>query len=588
MTRLLLECISILQELIDQRLAIATAHSQEQLRAKGNQLKVPEQTPTAAITDTAGGGGRKRDTDDLMDDEQNSLDPETHVPVSRLTIAVLQKFFMDNGMAEEAVNSLPKGKEQLLYCISWSIPQGLAIVVSVLQWPEKTKHLETKMAKLVGLVSGALAWSSDCVMQMDPTTPVAARPNPQTATPANNEGVYVLGLEDVYLRIESAEKRASRNMQPTKKQALTDSPNVVEVSAGGAATLGPPTIFYCHRGPLYQRLCGCGLIITMVVLGDSEPVSASSEMAARSPNSDDLLKSFDEWVDTVDPRIRECIQGQLKQLEEQTRAIENFTALADYLSTKFHDLCERHDHQRDDENPCQPLQGPRDQQSQCLPEPNPCEYEELAFRVNRSLRRVWEMYAESVGYQPIALERFSPDLHVKFQEYSASTSARSNRALLRFNGGWEHMLKAVLGMNFSVSVSAFAFPSSHFSAFSRECLEVGASPLSHAELLAEGIGGTPAGVTPGFFIRTDLFPTPQASFFEVVHDAIMSDAPFRLVVASCCGASAAWGSWMDQWCQEGRAHLLARLPTLKMRRYGGMREQWVWDEYSWEFFVIES
>ena len=319
----------------------------------------------------------------------------------------------------------------------------------------------------------------------------------------------------------------------------------------------------------------------MVVLGDSETGSASSEMAAPSPNNDDLIKSFDEWLNTVDPRMKECIQGQLKQLEEQTRAIENFTALADDLSTKFHDLCERHDHQRNDENSCQPPQCPRDQQSQCLPEPNPCEYEESAFHVNRSLRRVWEMYTESVGYEPTALEHFSPDLHVKFQEYSASTSARSDRALLRFNGGWEHMLKTVLGVNFSVSVSvsAFASPSSRFSAFSRECLEVGASPLSHVELLAEGIRGTPTRVTPGFFIRTDLFPTPQASFFEVVHDAIMSDAPFRLVVASCCGASAAWGSWLDQWCQKGRAHLLARLPTLKMRQYGGMREQWVWDEF---------
>ena len=119
-----------------------------------------------------------------MDDEQDSLDPETHVPVSRLTIAALQKFLVDNGMAEEAVNSLPKGKKQLLYSISWSIPQGLPIVVSVLQWPEKTKHLETKMAKVVGLVIGALAWSSNCGMQMDPTTPVGALLNPQTATPA--------------------------------------------------------------------------------------------------------------------------------------------------------------------------------------------------------------------------------------------------------------------------------------------------------------------------------------------------------------------------------------------------------------------
>ena len=174
-----------------------------------------------------------------MDDEQDSLDPETHVPVSRLTIAVPQKFLMDNVMVEEAVNSLPKGKKRLLYSISWCIPQGLPIVVSVLQWPKKTKHLETKMAKVVGLVGGALAKSSDCVMQMNPTTPVAALPNPQTATPANNEGVYVLGLEDVYLRIESAEKRASTNMQPAKKQALTDSPNVAEVSAGGAATPPP-------------------------------------------------------------------------------------------------------------------------------------------------------------------------------------------------------------------------------------------------------------------------------------------------------------------------------------------------------------
>ena len=238
MTRLLLESVSVPQELIDQRLAIATAHSQEQLRAKGNQ-QVPQQAPDAAITDAAGSGGSKRDTDDLMDDEQDSLDPETHVPVSRLTIAVLQKFLRDNGMAEEAVNSLPKRKKQLLYSISWSIPQGLPIVVSVLQWPEKTKHLEAKMAKVVGLVSGALVWSSNCGMQMDPTTPVTALPNPQTATPANNEGVYVLGLEDVYLRIESAEKRASRNMQPAKKQALTDSPNVTEVSAGGAATPPP-------------------------------------------------------------------------------------------------------------------------------------------------------------------------------------------------------------------------------------------------------------------------------------------------------------------------------------------------------------
>ena len=58
------------------------------------------------------------------------------------------------------------------------------------------------------------------------------------------------------------------------------------------------------------------------------------------------------------------------------------------------------------------------------------------------------MYVESVGYEPTALEHFSPDLHAKFQEYSASTSARSDRALLRFNGGWEHMLKTVLGVNF--------------------------------------------------------------------------------------------------------------------------------------------
>ena len=150
------------------------------------------------------------------------------------------------------MNSLLKGKKQLLYSIAWPTPQGLPIVVSVLQWPEKTKHVETKMAKVVGLVGGALAWSSECLTKVDPTTTVTIQPNPQTAAPGNNHGINVLGLEDVY--IESAEKRASRNMQPAKKQAPTELPNVANVSAGGVT---PPQFQLPHGPTLLAALGMC-------------------------------------------------------------------------------------------------------------------------------------------------------------------------------------------------------------------------------------------------------------------------------------------------------------------------------------------
>ena len=69
MTRLLLESVSVPKELVDQRLAMAPAHTEEQLKANGNPLRVPQQTPTAAIIEAAGGSSGKKETDDLMDDE---------------------------------------------------------------------------------------------------------------------------------------------------------------------------------------------------------------------------------------------------------------------------------------------------------------------------------------------------------------------------------------------------------------------------------------------------------------------------------------------------------------------------------------
>ena len=44
-----------------------------------------------------------------------------------------------------------------------------------------------------------------------------------------------------------------------------------------------------------------------MILSVFEHVVMSSSMAALSPNSDELLKSFDKWLDTIDPWMKEYI-----------------------------------------------------------------------------------------------------------------------------------------------------------------------------------------------------------------------------------------------------------------------------------------
>ena len=83
------------------------------------------------------------------------------------------------------------------------------------EWPDKHKHLVAKNARVVGLAGGQLAWSWDDNTKIDPSTLVTALPS----VPASHGDVYVIGLEEVYLRMDAAVKRAHRGAQLAKRTA---------------------------------------------------------------------------------------------------------------------------------------------------------------------------------------------------------------------------------------------------------------------------------------------------------------------------------------------------------------------------------
>ena len=123
------------------------------------------------------------------------------------------------------------------------------------------------------------------------------------------------------------------------------------------------------------------------------------------------------------------------------------------------------------------------------------------------------------------------------RRYTASRVATDSRSLLRFNGGWESMLQEVFHVSCSLQVSPFATPTASFAGNSLECFQLGASALSSIELMVDHLGSTKERANCAFFMRTDLSPSPGREFYESVHELVLGDAPFNMVVAHCCGMS---------------------------------------------------
>ena len=91
-----------------------------------------------------------------------------------------------------------------------------------------------------------------------------------------------------------------------------------------------------------------------------------------------------------------------------------------------------------------------------------------------------------------------------------------------------------------------------------------------------------------FFTRTDISPSPTTNFFETINYLTFGSCKFRLVVAMPAGSSPEWSTWIEHWIAAGRAAIFASAPRLKMRLYGQQKEQWIWDDSTWEFVIIES
>ena len=160
------------------------------------------------------------------------------------------------------------------------------------------------------------------------------------------------------------------------------------------------------------------------------------------------------------------------------------------------------------------------------------------------------------------------------------------RRMMRFNGGWENALVDTLGVSCSLHISPWSSPTTEFSGDSMACVSVGASPLTPTEMIMKNVARNDS--VASFFARTDIFPSPTTDFFETVNYLTFGSCKFRLVVAMPAGSSPEWSTWTDHWIATGRAAMFASALRLKMRLYGQQKEQWIWDDSTWEFFIIES
>ena len=186
MTRVLLEHAGIPQQLIDQKLAEATARARNSgLAPRIGNPPSRGSTDTSSLprSDTRSDAGEK--TDERMDEDNEMPDEAADLaPFSKLTVGTMAKVLGEQGIETE---NLPKSKKQMAYSLSWALPNGLPVVVPEHEWPDKHKHPTARCARVVGLAGGQLVWSWGDLQKMDPGIPISAL----NTVPVDQENMYV-------------------------------------------------------------------------------------------------------------------------------------------------------------------------------------------------------------------------------------------------------------------------------------------------------------------------------------------------------------------------------------------------------------
>ena len=199
-----LEKLGISSETIHARLASLPTRTDP-----GNEPRLPGPPPAVGPADAGQASGAAP-----MDaDEQEPATEDLSMPLARLKISCLRRVLIDNGMPEDKTQIL-QGKKQLAFRLSWTLPHGLPVIVSLMEWPEKQSFLHVKLARVVALINGSLAFSWSPACKLDPLTPLAELP-----TNPPGDDVYTVELDSIFLQPESAEKRVLRANPPAKRRS---------------------------------------------------------------------------------------------------------------------------------------------------------------------------------------------------------------------------------------------------------------------------------------------------------------------------------------------------------------------------------
>ena len=190
-----LEKLGISSETIQARLA-----SLPTLTEPKNAPQFPGPPPVIGLARTEPASGATP-----MDaNEQDAATDDLSMPLARLKINTLRKVLVDSVIPEDKAQTLQR-KKWLAFSLSWTLPHGLPVVVSLMEWPEKQSFLHVKLARVVALINGSLAFSWSATGKLDPLTPVAEVP-----TNPPGDDVYTVELVSIFLQPESAEKRVLR------------------------------------------------------------------------------------------------------------------------------------------------------------------------------------------------------------------------------------------------------------------------------------------------------------------------------------------------------------------------------------------
>ena len=167
------------------------------------------------------------------------------MPFARLKIDDLRKALIKQGAPQDKVQAL-QGKKQLAFRLSWILPNGLPIVISVTEWPNKQQLLHVKLAPVVGFISGSLVFSWSPSGKLDLRTPVADLPTSPT-----EENVYIVELDAVVLYPEPAEKRVARANPAAKRKPCDNGPEQ-PLSSSSSSSPTPSALVPAFHVPALQ------------------------------------------------------------------------------------------------------------------------------------------------------------------------------------------------------------------------------------------------------------------------------------------------------------------------------------------------